>query len=51
MNAKESNEQYMLIQIEHLQKRIKELEEKNINLEQRLLEKNRQDYFLLNNKG
>ena len=42
MNAKESNEQYMLIQIEQLQKRIRELEKENNNLKDNLLNKNKQ---------
>tara|TARA_Y100000114_G_scaffold55368_1_gene50615 strand:+ start:828 stop:953 length:126 start_codon:yes stop_codon:yes gene_type:complete len=41
MNAKESNEQYMLIQIEQLQKRIRELEKENNNLKDNLLNKNK----------
>ncbi len=41
MNARESNEQYMLIQIEQLQKRIKELEKENNNLKDNLLNKNK----------
>ena len=41
MNARESNEQYMLIQIEQLQKRIRELEKENNNLKDNLLNKNK----------